>query len=132
MLQGLSEHVATPAPPNTVTADENSSTGVSIDVLVTFTLAADVTEIEAPCGARLKRNTLSLMRMRTDPLAEMAPPWPLLTRNGVLDHKGVPHGQQQSTPEHPVFSEPSALGSQPPAWLQPGLYSRRLSVIGGN
>ena len=73
-LHGFSMHVATPAPPNTETAVEIKSAGVSIEVLVMRVLSADVTDTEAPLGASLVRKRLSLMTRWMGPLAEIAPP----------------------------------------------------------
>ncbi len=107
---GFSAHVATPAPPNTKTAVENSSTGASMLVLVIRTLRTDVRARDAPFDATLVRKTLSLMTTLMGPPADIAPPLPLLTRNGVLDHIGASYGQQHVAAEQ---SSGSVAGSQP-------------------
>ena len=58
---GFSAHVATPAPPNTETAAEKGSAGMSMLVLVMRTLRAEVTESDAPFAASLERKKLSVI-----------------------------------------------------------------------
>ena len=117
-LQGSSTQVATLAP-NAETALDHSSAGSSMLVFVIRALSVELIRRVAPRGASLARNTLSRIATWLEPDADIAPPRPVLTRNGVLDQKTSCDGQQVG---------PSHLT----AWLQPGYRSARSSLTFGN
>ena len=64
----------------TCTAEEDSSAGVSMVVLVMLIEAVDVADSDAPFGASLERNVASLIDKWIRPNALTAPPCPLLAR----------------------------------------------------
>jgi hypothetical protein len=63
-------------------------------VFVMRALSVELIRRVAPRGASLARNTLSRIVTWLEPEAATAPPRPVLTRNGVLDQKGMCDGQQ--------------------------------------
>ena len=76
---GFSAHVAT-ADATVWTALLDSASGSSMVVFVTRRLLAPVTESDAPFGAALVLNLVSLMATGTGPDVAMAPPLPEETR----------------------------------------------------
>ena len=84
-LQGFSKQSATDAP-NVVTAVDIASVGTSMVVFVMRTASVDDKESDAPRSASLARNSVSRILTSLGPFASIAPPFALLTRNGVLDH----------------------------------------------
>ena len=69
---------------------------ISMVVLVMRRAVAAVTDSDAPFGASLVRNVLSLMLTTSGPEVAMAPPFLALTRNSELVHIALPHGHHPS------------------------------------
>ena len=92
--------------------------------------AVDLADSDAPLGAALSPKTQWLITTSASPLVAMPPPSPLLTRNVVCDHSGVPRGQQQVVPEHGSGSGSPGVPHTPP-WSQRGMCALRSSTNSG-